>query len=38
MEDKKMKEEYVPGSSICALFLQEEVRLITFLNNKNEFG
>ena len=33
-----MKVEYVLGSSICALFVKEEVKLITFLDNKKGFG
>ena len=37
-EDEKMEEEYIQGSSICALFVKEEVNLITFLDCKQEFG
>ena len=33
-----MKVEYVLASSICALFVKEEVKLITFLDNKKGFG
>ena len=33
-----MEEEYIQGSCICALFVKEEVNLITFLGCKNEFG
>lgn len=38
IEDKQMKVEYVLGSSICTLFFKEEVKLITFLDNKKGFG
>lgn len=31
MEDKQMKEDYVPGSSIYDLFVRKEVKLITVL-------
>ena len=33
-----MKEEYFLGSSKCALFVTEEVKLITFLDYWKEFG
>ena len=33
-----MEQEYVPGSSICALFVKEDVKLFTFLDCKKEFG
>ena len=38
MEDKKVEEEYVPGSSICVIFVKKEVKLITFLDCKMESG
>ena len=33
-----MEEEYVPGSSICGMFVKEKVKLITFFDCKIEFG
>ena len=38
IEDKKMEKEYVPGSRICALFVKAQVKLITFLDYKNDSG
>ena len=33
-----MKDEYFLGSSKCALFVTEEVKSITFLDYRKEFG
>ena len=33
--NKKMEEAYFPG---CALFVREEVKLITFLDHKKKFA
>ena len=38
METKKMEEEYISGSSICALFVKEEVKLMIFSDYKKKFG
>ena len=32
-----MEGEYIPGSSICALFFKKELKLFTFLDFKKEF-
>lgn len=37
-EVKNMEEEYIPSSSICALFAKDEVKLITFLDYKRDSG
>lgn len=36
--EQKLEEEYVPGSSICGMFVKEKVKLITFFDCKIEFG
>ena len=38
MEAKKMEEEYISGSNICALFVKEEVKFMIFSDYKKKFG